>query len=212
MRNRSLSLILFFTLLSSFALAQTFEGQLVYERLMKNKKGETSETRRTDYLVKAGKLRINHYDSPSATVPSLSYIHLSDGRLLALAGGDNDRSATDTPLEPLAPGVKALAVVKKTGNTKTIQGKSCVEVVTTYDALEITAWVMAANIDYNALIAPIVGIQEGLLPDGMKGIPLELTFKSNGKVVYTLVAQRITPRKLENIEFQLPAGIRLQRL
>ena len=45
----------------------------------------------------------------------------------------------------------------------------------------------------------------------MKGIPLELTFKSNDKVVYTLVAQRIT-RKLENIEFQLPSGIRLQRL
>ncbi len=203
--------ILFVQLFAGMAWAQSFEGQVVYERLLKQKNGALSETRRTEYHVKGNAVRVDHYANMQATTPLNSYIADKNGRLLAIAGGEKDKTATETALLPVTDAVWSASEVRKTGNTKTILGQKCFEVVTKYDHLVITAWVAPNSVDYNNLLAPLNSIQEGLLPVGTTGIPLEVKVSSYDLEVFTLRAVRYTPKVVDAGIFRAPAGLQVQK-
>jgi len=197
--------------LAATAFGQGFEGQVIYERLMKSKSGELTETRRTEYVIKGNAVRMDHYVDMQATKAQNTYIADKNGKLLAIAGGEKDRTATETYIQPIAPSIWAAATFENTGKTKKILGQDCFELIVQINAVKITAWVTSIDFDYNQLLAPLNSAYEGLLPVNTKGLPLEVTVESNGMEAYTLRAVRFTPKTIDAGLFRLPAGLQVQK-
>lgn len=197
--------------LAATAFGQSFEGQVIYERLMKSKSGELKETRRTEYVIKGNAVRLDHYVDMQATKAQNTYIADKNGKLLAIAGGEKDRTATETYLQPIPAAIWSETTFEKTGNTKKVMGQDCYELIVQINSVKITAWVTAINFDYNQLLAPLNSAYEGLLPLNTKGLPLEVKVENNGMEVYTLRAVRFTPKTVDAGLFRLPAGLEVQK-
>jgi len=198
-------------LLAVSATAQGFEGQVIYERLMKNKSGELKETRRTEYLIKGNAVRLDHFENMQATSALNTYIADKNGKLLAVAGGEKDRTATETRLQAIPADIWAAASIEKTDKTKKILGQDCYELIVKINQVKITAWVTNIDFDYNQLLAPLNSAYEGLLPANTKGLPLEVKVESNEVEAYTIRAVRFTPKVVDAGLFRLPAGLRVQK-
>lgn len=205
------SLIALICLLAGTAVGQAFEGQVIYERLMKSKSGELKQTRRTEYLIKGNAVRLDHFENMQATTPLNTYIADKNGKLLAVAGGEKDRTATETRLETIPANIWAQASIEKTGKTKKMLGQTVYELIVQINTVKITAWVTNIDFDYNLLLAPLNSAYEGLLPQNSKGLPLEVKVESDGLEVYTLRAVRFTPKSVDAGLFRLPAGLTVQR-
>jgi hypothetical protein len=209
--KKVLSVVALICLLAGSAIGQAFEGQVIYERLMKSKSGELRETRRTEYLIKGNAVRLDHFENMQATAPLNTYIADKNGKLLAVAGGEKDRTATETRLEAIPASIWAQAKIEKTGNTKKILGQATYEMIVEINTVKITAWVTAIDFDYNQLLAPLNSAYEGLLPDNSKGLPLEVKVENMGIEAYTLRAIRFTPKTVDAGLFRLPAGLAVQK-
>lgn len=209
--KKVLSVVALIGLFAASAIGQAFEGQVIYERLMKSKSGELRETRRTEYLIKGNAVRMDHFENMQATTPLNTYIADKNGKLLAVAGGEKDKTATETRLEPIAASIWAQAQIEKTGNTKKLLGQTVYELIVTINAIKVTAWVTAIDFDYNQLLAPLNSAYEGLLPENSQGLPLEVKVENKGLEVYTLRAIRFTPKTVDAGLFRLPAGLHVQK-
>ncbi len=209
--KKALGLVALICLMVGTVVGQAFEGQVIYERLMKSKSGELRETRRTEYLIKGNAVRMDHFENMQATTPLNTYIADKNGKLLAVAGGEKDRTATETRLEAIPASIWAQANIEKTGNTKKLLGQTVYELVVSINHIKITAWVTAIDFDYNLLLAPLNSAYEGLLPENSRGLPLEVKVENNGVEVYTLRAVRFTPKVVDAGLFRLPAGLAVQK-
>lgn len=209
--KKAFGVVALLCLLVGTSFGQAFEGQVIYERLMKSKSGELRETRRTEYLIKGNAVRVDHFENMQATTPLNTYIADKNGKLLAVAGGEKDRTATETQLPAITASTWAAASIEKTGRTKKILGQDCYELIVQINAIKITAWVTAVDVDYNQLLAPLNSAYEGLLPLNSKGLPLELKVENNGLEAYSLRAIRFTPKAVDAGLFRLPAGLVVQK-
>lgn len=209
--KKAFGLVALLCLFVGTVFGQTFEGQVIYERLVKSKSGDLKETRRTEYLIKGNAVRLDHFEHMQAIVPLNTYIADKNGKLLAVAGGEKDRTATETQLEVIPASIWAATTLEKTGKTKKILGKDCYELVMQISSVKITAWVTEIDFDYNQLLAPLNSAYEGLLPVNSKGLPLEVRVESKGLEVYTLRAIRFTPKVVDAGLFRLPAGLVVQK-
>lgn len=131
------------------------------------------ETRRTEYIIKGNAVRLDHYENMQATTPLNTYIADKNGKLLAVAGGEKDRTATETRIQPIPASIWAEATLEKTGKTKKILGQDCYELIVQIKEIKITAWVTNVNFDYNQLLAPLNSAYEGLLLKTPTDYPLK---------------------------------------
>lgn len=137
---------LFFSALFAFtgiliASAQSFEGVIEF------KKQTTTDTVNYIYYVKGDKVRLDEIGSKSKKVEGSFIIDLKTNTMLSLS---HERKlyieqASGTP----AP-VAGKPEVKKTGNTKTIQGMKCTEYIVknAEEKVQVTYWLADNHYDF----------------------------------------------------------------
>lgn len=121
--------------------AQSFEGVIEF------KKQTPSDTVNYIYHIKGDKVRLDEIGSKSKKVEGSFIIDLKTNTMHSLSH-ERKLYIEQSPSSPAA--IKGKPEVKKTANTKTIQGMKCTEYIVTNpeEKVQVTYWMASNNFDF----------------------------------------------------------------
>ncbi|MBI4947422.1 MAG: DUF4412 domain-containing protein [Bacteroidetes bacterium] len=121
--------------------AQSFEGTIAF------KKQTPADTVNYVYYIKGDKVRLDEISSRSKKVEGSFIIDLKTNSMISLS---HDRKLYMEQASSTPAVITGKPEVKKTGNTKTIQGMKCTEYVVknTEEKIQVTYWMASGNFDF----------------------------------------------------------------
>ncbi len=149
--------------------------------------------------------RMEYYIPGSETAIN-TYI-LKGDELIALDNSNPNKGKAIVTQVSNRPNVKPDFTYQITKETKQILGNKCTKIIIKSDLVDIVTWVATdIKADYNSSIAQVLGYNNGLLPEGIQGLPLQIyiTDKKGGesKMEATALVKQTPAASI----FQIPAN------
>ncbi len=187
------------------ASAQSFEGVIEF------KKQTTSDTVNYIYHVKGDKVRLDEIGNKSKKVEGSFIIDMKTNSILSLS--HERKLYLEQPAGTPAV-MKGKADVKKTGNTKTIQGIKCTEYVVANpeEKVQVTYWMASNNYDFffkllkvlnrkdkSALYVQQITGAEGMFPFLSSQVNLE-----SNKEEVKMEVTKVEKKNVDEAKFEVP--------
>lgn len=185
--------------------AQSFEGVIEF------KKQTPTDTVNYIYHVKGDKVRLDEIGNKSKKVEGSFIIDMKTSSILSLS---HERKLYIEQASGTPAAVKGKPEVKKTGNTKTIQGIKCTEYVVTNpeEKVAVTYWMASNNYDFffkllkvlnrkdkSAVYVQQITGAEGMFPFLSSQVNLE-TNKEEVKMEVT----KVEKKNVDEAKFEVP--------
>ena len=187
------------------ATAQSFEGMIEF------KKQTTTDTVSYVYYVKGDKVRLDEIGNKSKKVEGSFIIDLKTKQMLSLSH-ERKRYIEQSPGTPATMNGKA--EVKKTGNTKTIQGTKCTEyeVINEEEKVKVTYWLASGNYNFFSRLLKVLNrkdksavyFQQITGVDGMfPFLSVQVNMETNTEEVKMEVT-KIQKKSIDDSMFEVP--------
>lgn len=146
------------------------------------------------------------YYIPGQETAINTYILKGDDLIALDNGNPNNAKAIVTKISN-RPSVKPNFTYEITKETKQILGNKCTKIIIKSDLVDIVTWVaLDIKADYNNTIAQVLGYNNGLLPEGIQGLPLQIYITDKKGNESKMEATTLVKQTPAASIFQIPAN------